>query len=86
MRLAAIERRLMEERDFLKLQPMAVVNVLVEMEFQLGAAGLRGFKKMWAALKRNDYEKAKAEGLDSKWAKQTPERANELMGIIGSYF
>ena len=37
---------------------------------------------MWAALDSKDYEPAAAEMLDSKWARQTPERAEELAEIM----
>lgn len=43
---------------------------LVDMAFNLGIAGLMGFKRMWAALEAGDFETAAAEMLDSKWAKQ----------------
>ena len=36
------------------------------------------FKKMHAALQNQDYKKAAAEMLGSKWARQTPNRANRL--------
>ena len=34
------------------------------------------FKKMKAALERGDFEAAAAEMLDSRWARQTPNRAD----------
>lgn len=53
-------------------------NVLVEMGFQLGIAGLFRFRKFLLALEMGDYEGAKDEMLDSKWARQTPDRADRL--------
>ena len=44
-------------------------------------SSLKGFKK---AIKEEDWDTAADEMLDSKWAKQTPERANELSSIIRS--
>lgn len=52
--------------------------VLVNMCFNLGAAKLREFKKMFAALTRQAYEEAAFEMIDSKWAKQVGQRANRL--------
>ena len=52
---------------------------LLNMAFQLGVDGLFRFKNMFAAIERRDWEAAAAAGLDSKWAKQTPARAKELM-------
>ena len=50
--------------------------VLVEMAYQLGAGGLNGFVRLEIALRAQDYDDAAAEMLDSRWAKQTPERAD----------
>ena len=44
--------------------------VLANMASILGVPRLAGFKKMWAALERNDYEDAANEILDSKWGRQ----------------
>ena len=59
-------------------------EIILEMVFQLGKTGVRKFKKMWSALKNNDYKKASEEMLDSKWAKQTPERAESLADLMKS--
>lgn len=52
--------------------------VLINMGFQLGIQGLFGFKRMIAAVDSKQFELAAKEMLDSKWAKQTPNRAKEL--------
>lgn len=44
--------------------------VMIELCFNLGIHGLMGFKKMIAAIKKNDFETAMMELLDSKWATQ----------------
>lgn len=49
--------------------------VIVSMCYQIGIHGVLGFKRMWAAIDGNDWHRAAIEMLDSKWAKQTPERA-----------
>ncbi len=55
-------------------------EIIVEMVFQLGETGVSKFKNMWKALKKNpsDYDVAATEMLDSRWAKQTPNRAKEM--------
>ena len=58
--------------------------VIIEMVFQLGIGGVSKFKKMWKALKQNDYQIASEEMLDSRWAKQTPKRAEELSSVMKS--
>lgn len=56
--------------------------VLCSMVFQLGIAGVKGFKGMLAALAAGDIKTAAAEGLDSLWARQTPERAKRQMQML----
>lgn len=53
-------------------------DVLIEMVFNLGYSRLSGFKKMFAALERKDYDGAANEMLDSKWARDVGERAKTL--------
>ena len=50
-------------------------EIIIEMVFQLGETGVSKFKNMIKALKIPDYQTAAIEMLDSKWAKQTPNRA-----------
>lgn len=54
-------------------------NALINMAFQLGLGGLLRFKKMITAIEQGDFETASKEGLNSKWAKQTPKRAKRVM-------
>ena len=49
--------------------------VLLSMAYQLGIVGLLGFNRMLAALERGDHTTAAFEMLDSRWARQTPARA-----------
>ena len=63
-------------------QPQGVRDVLVEATFQLGASGLSKFTKFRAAIAANDYRQAASEMLASKWAKQCPNRVNELANRI----
>ena len=51
---------------------------VINMAFQLGLPRLSKFKKFKEALDKQDYVSASIEMLDSRWAKQTPNRANEL--------
>ena len=55
-------------------------KALLDMHFQLGVGGFRGFREMFSALDRRDYATAAAAGRDSKWAHEdTPERAQTVM-------
>lgn len=55
---------------------------MASMAFQMGINGLLKFKRMLAALHAGDYETARREGLDSEWAKQTPERAKRVTDLF----
>ena len=69
--------------------PSELRDELMMMAFQMGATGLSKFKKMWAAMKNQDWGEMVAQMADSRWAKsQTPERAartidrvTTLMGV-----
>ena len=54
------------------------------MVFQLGIGGVSKFKKMWEALSKGDYGEASFQMMDSRWAKQTPKRAESLSAIMRS--
>ena len=51
---------------------------LREMAYQMGVPRVMGFKRMLAALERKDWQRAADEALDSRWAEQTPARAQRV--------
>ena len=54
-------------------------EIVIEMVFQLGETGVSKFKNMLKALEEGpDYKTASIEMLDSRWAKQTPNRAKKM--------
>lgn len=55
---------------------------LLDWRFQLGAAGIRKFKNSIRYLESGDYNQAGIEMLDSLWARQTPNRANEISRMV----
>ena len=57
-------------------------GVLIEMVFQMGVNGVGKFKNFLLAAQDHDWTRAAEEMLDSKWAKQTPERAKELARLF----
>ena len=61
-----------------------IKEVVVEMCYQLGLGGFSKFKKTISYFANKDYIKASVEMLDSKWATQTPNRANKLSKIVES--
>ena len=81
-RLAANVEHISKLWPWLEDHPQEITEVIIEMSYQLGVAGVGKFKNMLAAIQAGDYSKAAMEGIDSRWAKQTPSRAIELMNII----
>ena len=59
-------------------------QVIINMVYQIGEGGVSKFKNMWKALGEDDYQTASEEMLDSRWAKQTPSRAEGLSEIMKS--
>ena len=56
---------------------------LTDMRFNLGPTRFRGFRKMIAAVLRDDWEGAAREALDSRWAKQVqPERVDTVLSEL----
>ena len=53
-------------------------GVLLNMSFQMGVDGLLGFKNTLRMVEDADYMGAARNMLLSKWADQTPERANRM--------
>ena len=58
--------------------------IIIEMVFQLGKSGVSKFRNMWKALQQDppDYKEAAVQMLDSRWAKQTPNRANDMANLM----
>ena len=54
------------------------VEILIHMCFQLGKPKVMKFQRMFDNLRKKDYVNAGFEMEDSRWAKQTPNRAMRL--------
>jgi len=84
-----LESKIQEKVDALdaglpwwRKQPDEVQNALLNMAYQLGVEGLKGFHTTLARLQAGDREGAANSALQSKWAKQTPERAKRVTDQI----
>ena len=62
--------------------PDEVNLALLNMAFQLGVPRFLGFKRMLAAIMDRRWNDAADEALDSKWAKQTPVRAQHVAEVL----
>lgn len=72
----------LSELYWYNIQPRGVKKALINMAFNLGIPKLMKFEKMIGALRRHDFERAAKEALNSLWAKQVGNRANEIAGVI----
>ena len=83
-KLEKLIKRVRSKFDWLDEVPREVQGVLVEMAYQMGLSNVSKFKKALHAMLMLQWKLAAKELLDSRWAKQTPNRAKELSDIIGS--
>lgn len=77
-KMAELDARLPQWNTYPENARRAVLN----MAYQLGVSGLLAFRKTIAALDAGDYAKAADEALDSRWAKQTPNRATKVTALM----
>ncbi len=59
-------------------------KVIIDMRFNLGLAGLMGFKRMLGALEAEDYVKAAEEMKDSKWYWEVGNRSRRLVKMMAT--
>jgi lysozyme len=64
--------------------PQEAQHVLTNMCFQLGQGGLSKFKNFKIAIEDYQWQRASEEMLDSRWNRQTPERAQRLSQRIAA--
>ena len=84
-----LERKLKDLNDMIKIKfswykymPQEIKDVVMEMCYQLGVTGFSKFVKTITYFKDKDFKNASIEMLDSRWAKQTPNRAKELSNRV----
>lgn len=77
-RLKLLDAELSKRIPWIARLDPARKGVLINMAFQMGVAGLLGFKNTLAMVESGRYRDAAKGMLQSKWATQTPARANRL--------
>ena len=83
-KLDSLIERVNKRFAFVKDLPEAGQDVIYEMCYQMGVSGVSKFKKTLLYLENKEFRMASKEMLDSRWARQTPNRANRLSDIIGA--
>ena len=77
-KIESLEEQINKRFEWYKDMPQPIKDVVAEMCYQMGVTGVSKFKKTIDFLKNKQWRKASVEMLDSRWANQTPGRANEL--------
>ena len=62
--------------------PQEVREILINMMFNMGRPRLSKFKKVNAWIEQRNWINAAAEGRDSRWYQQEPNRAERLMSRL----
>ena len=79
-----IQERLAKLFSFFSVLDSSRRAVLISMAYNMGVSGLCSFRKTLGAVAREQYDDAAIEMLDSKWARQVPNRALELSEMMRS--
>ena len=77
--IAVRECAILYREDYFEDFPGEVQEILVNMMFNMGRPRLSRFHKMKKAVDSSDWIEAANQMLDSKWARQVPNRANRLI-------
>lgn len=81
------------QNDMLRCSPVALAlshcnqvrkDILTSMAYQMGCHGLNGFNNMLSAIADEDWESAAEHMLNSRWAKQTSQRALRHASVMKS--
>ena len=81
-KLEHLIRRVKNRFSWVNDAPYEIQDVIYNMCYQMGVSGFSKFKKTIKYLADKNYDKASKEMLDSRWARQTPNRAIELSNIV----
>lgn len=76
--LVRIEAELDDRLPWWRALTVPRQGVLLNMGFQLGVAGLMGFRATLGLVGRGQYTAAAVQMLRSKWSTQTPARAQRM--------
>ena len=81
-KLEHLIRRVKNRFSWVNDAPYEIQDVVYNMCYQMGVSGFSKFKKTIKYLADKQYDKASKEMLDSRWARQTPNRAIKLSNTV----
>lgn len=76
--------QLQSKLPWVKTAPDNIQYALIHMAFQMGIGGLLQFKNTLRYIEAKEYNRAADNAMDSKWARQTPNRAAFVCNLIRS--
>lgn len=79
LKLSKLWREVFEAFPWLATKPANVQEVVAEMCYQMGVGAVKKFATTLHYIRNGEYEKAVSNGLNSRWAKQTPNRARRVL-------
>jgi len=79
---AQIENKLAKELDWYNNLDSNTKYVLVDMSYNMGVQGVLQFKHSLELIRQGKFLAASEAMLDSKWAKQVPNRAKSVTDIL----
>ena len=82
IKITKFKKQVYNALPWLTYAPMDIQDALCEMAYQMGVAGLLGFKNTLAMIKERKYTQAAENMLKSKWATQTPKRAKQIANLV----
>lgn len=82
IKITKFKKQVYNALPWLTYAPMDIQDALCEMAYQMGVAGLLGFKNTLAMIKERKYSEAAENMLKSKWATQTPKRAKQIANLV----
>ena len=82
IKITKFKKQVYNALPWLTYAPMDIQDALCEMAYQMGVAGLLGFKNTLALIKERRYSEAAENMLKSKWATQTPKRAKQIANLV----
>ena len=79
LKLKKLKKRVFQCLPWLQNKPQSVQDVLTEMAYQLGLAGLMGFRHTLSCIEAGDYAQAARNLKASLLYRQTPKRVEDYI-------
>lgn len=79
LKLKKLKKRVFQCLPWLESKPQKVQDTLIEMAYQLGLAGLMGFRHTLGCIEAGDYAQAAKNLRESLLYRQTPRRVEDYI-------